>query len=119
VALAREVMAYADLEGALATEHYLYLSGRYSGEHTPVFMIRKIQEMCRKNICSLKAQLAAPQARGLNGQTNIVPQSSDHMLTKSGYLIFKAPCACFSVHTNVALEVIDGHSSWRDPTKQQ
>lgn len=110
VALARELMAYEDLDGALATEHYLDSRDRYSGEHTPVSMTRKIQEMCSQKISTLRSQLAAPQSYNLEGQANAVPQDLNSVIAETGYLVFKAPCASFTVHTNLAHEFTDKRS---------
>ena len=110
VALARELMAYEDLDGALATEHYLDSRDRYSGEHTPVSVTRKIQEMCSQKISTLRSQLAAPQSYNLEGQANAVPQDLNSVIAETGYLVFKAPCASFTVHTNLAHEFTDKRS---------
>lgn len=94
VALARELVAYADLEGDLATEHVDYLNGVYSGEHTPVFMIRMIKELCEKKISILRTQI-------MGSQTSTAEiQSDEPVIAESGYLVFKTQCAYFKVRPN-------------------
>jgi hypothetical protein len=101
VALARKLMAFENLDGALATEHYMYLDGHYSGEHTPVLMIRNLQELCSRKISSLQSQLSSAQSEPLP-----VPPESTSMMAETGFLIFKTLSACFSVCTNLAHESV-------------
>ncbi|KAL5326265.1 hypothetical protein ACEPPN_007403 [Leptodophora sp. 'Broadleaf-Isolate-01'] len=91
VALAREFLAYAGLDDDLATEHVKYLNGVYSGEHTPVFLIRMMQEVCEKKISMLRAQIAGCKT------SNTDIQIDKPVVAESGYLVFKTQCAYFKV----------------------
>jgi hypothetical protein len=91
VALAREFIAYSGLEGDLAREHVLYLEGVYSGEHTPVFMIRKIQKLCEQKISLLRNQVIGSRA------STSAAQATWPVVAESGYLVFKAESAYFRV----------------------
>jgi len=101
VTLARELLAFEDLDGALATEHYLYLDGHYSGEHTPVLTVRNLQELYRSRIESLQSQLSSIQS-----ESPLVPPESANVIVESGFLVFNTLSATFSVRNNLACESV-------------